>query len=66
MIIKKTPAEIEAMKEAGYLSAMVLREVGALVEPGISTLELDDFAERFIRAHMRFGERPDRPWHPQP
>ena len=51
MIIKKTPAEIEAMKEAGYLSAMVLREVGALVEPGISTLELDDFAERFIRAH---------------
>lgn len=51
MITLKTPAEIEAMKEAGYLSARVLREVGALVEPGISTLELDDFAERFIRSH---------------
>lgn len=51
MIYLKTPAEIEAMKEAGYLSALVLREVGALVEPGISTLELDDFAERFIRSH---------------
>lgn len=51
MIIKKTPAEIEAMKEAGFLSAMVLREVGALVQPGISTLELDNFAEKFIRSH---------------
>ncbi|MBO4365448.1 MAG: type I methionyl aminopeptidase [Eggerthellaceae bacterium] len=51
MIIKKTPAEIEAMKEAGCLSAMVLREVGALVQPGISTLELDNFAEKFIRSH---------------
>ena len=38
MIIKKSPAEIEAMKEAGRISAKVLREVGARVEPGISTL----------------------------
>ncbi len=51
MIVLKSPAEIEAMKEAGYLSALVLREVGALVEPGISTLELDNFAEKFIRSH---------------
>ncbi len=51
MIIKKTPAEIEAMKEAGYLSAWVLRKVGALVEPGVSTLELDNFVEKFIRSH---------------
>lgn len=51
MIIKKSPAEIEQMKEAGYLSALVLREVGALVQPGISTLELDAFAEKFIRSH---------------
>jgi methionyl aminopeptidase len=51
MVIKKSPAEIEAMKEAGYLSALVLREIGALIEPGISTLELDNFAETFIRSH---------------
>ena len=50
-IIKKSAAEIEAMKEAGRLSAQVLREVGALVRPGVSTLELDAFVEEFIRAH---------------
>lgn len=51
MIIKKTPSEIEAMKEAGYLSALVLRKIGELIEPGVSTLELDNFAEKFIRSH---------------
>ena len=48
-IIIKSPHQIEAMKEAGRVSAKVLREVGALVEPGISTLELDAFAETLIR-----------------
>ena len=48
-IKKKTPAEIEAMKEAGRISAKVLREVGARIQPGISTLELDSFAETLIR-----------------
>ncbi|MEG0071861.1 MAG: type I methionyl aminopeptidase [Raoultibacter sp.] len=49
MIIKKSPAEIEAMKEAGRISAKVLREVGARVQPGVSTLELDSFVEAMIR-----------------
>ncbi len=51
MIILKSPAEIEAMKEAGRLSAAVLREVGARCKPGVSTKELDVFAEEYIRAH---------------
>ena len=50
-VIKKSPAEIEAMKEAGRLSAAVLREVGARCVPGVSTLELDQFAEDYIRSH---------------
>ena len=50
-IIKKSKAEIEAMKEAGRLSAAVLREVGARCVPGVSTLELDEFAEEYIRLH---------------
>lgn len=37
------------MKEAGRISAKVLREVGARVQPGVSTLELDQFAEMLIR-----------------
>ena len=49
MIIKKSPAEIEAMKEAGRISAKVLRLVGAAVEPGISTMELDALAERLFK-----------------
>jgi methionyl aminopeptidase len=49
MIIKKTPAEIEAMKEAGRVSAKVLREVGKRVRPGVSTMELDRYAEMLIR-----------------
>ena len=50
-VIKKSPAEIEAMKEAGRLSAAVLREVGARCVPGVTTLELDQFAEEYIRSH---------------
>lgn len=50
MIIRKSRAEIEAMKEAGRISAKVLREVGAHVRPGVSTLELDCIAEELIRA----------------
>lgn len=50
MIIKKSKADIEAMKEAGRVSAKVLREVGACIRPGVSTLELDELAESIIRA----------------
>jgi methionyl aminopeptidase len=49
VIIIKTAAQIEAMKEAGRISAKALRKTGALVRPGISTLELDKFAENLIR-----------------
>jgi methionyl aminopeptidase len=49
MIIIKTPAEIEAMKVAGRVSAKALRKTGELVRPGVSTLELDRFAENLIR-----------------
>lgn len=49
MIRKKSPDEIETMKEAGRVSAKVLREVGKRVRPGVSTLELDEFAEQLIR-----------------
>ncbi len=45
----KTPQEIEAMKEAGRISAKALRKVGEIIEPGISTLELDHHAEAVIR-----------------
>jgi len=49
MIQLKKPAEIEAMKKAGRVTAKALRKTGELVRPGISTLELDRFAENLIR-----------------
>lgn len=50
-VILKSVDEIEAMKRAGQLSAAVLREVGARCVPGVTTLELDEFAESYIRSH---------------
>lgn len=38
------------MREAGRLSAKVLRIVGEHAKPGVSTLELDELAEETIRA----------------
>jgi len=48
-VILKSPAEIEAMRPACRLSAKVLRMVGERVRPGVSTWELDQFAESIIR-----------------
>ena len=50
-VILKSPGEIEAMKAAGQLSAEVLRKAGEIVRPGISTLEIDEFVETYIREH---------------
>ena len=49
MIKIKSEEQIEAMKEAGRLSAKALRKVGELIEPGITTMELDHRAEAIIR-----------------
>ena len=51
MIIIKTLAEIEQMKPAGALSKLALRRVGAMIRPGVDTLELDRVAESIIRMH---------------
>ena len=50
MIICKSPAEIEKMREASALVADVLGELAGMVTPGISTLDLDREAERLVRA----------------
>lgn len=49
MIIRKSAAEIELMREAGRVSALALRSVGEKVAPGVSTKDLDLFAEEIIR-----------------
>jgi len=48
-IVIKEPPEIEVMREAGRINAMVLQEVGRMIEPGIATEVLDAAAEELIR-----------------
>jgi len=45
----KTESEIKLMRQACMRAALVMRELGKLIRAGISTQELDDFAERRIR-----------------
>jgi methionyl aminopeptidase len=49
MIIAKSKKEIEKMRAAGQLVGQVLQELRMMVQPGISTLEVDQAAERMIR-----------------
>jgi methionyl aminopeptidase len=51
MIIRKSAAEIEGMARAGELVAETIAHVGELIQPGITTGELDRIAEDFIRSH---------------
>ncbi len=45
----KSAREIKIMREASRIVATVLREVMAMVEPGLTTGDLDAFAEKRIR-----------------
>lgn len=49
MVILKSLQEIEKIQQAGVIVADVLAGIRAMVRPGISTLELDEYAERLIR-----------------
>lgn len=49
MIHIKTEAEIEQMSAAGSLAKQALRLAGSLVRPGVSTKEIDQAVELFIR-----------------
>ncbi|MCM3603386.1 type I methionyl aminopeptidase [Robertmurraya korlensis] len=49
MIICKTPREIEIMREAGRIVALTHQELKKHIVPGITTKELDEIAEAFIR-----------------
>ena len=50
MIIIKTPREIEIMREAGRIVALTHEELKKHIQPGITTKELDEIAEKFIRS----------------
>ncbi len=49
MIIGKSKKELEKMRASGRLAGQVLAHLRRLVEPGISTIEIDQAAEKMIR-----------------
>lgn len=49
MISIKTPEQIEKMRTAGRLTAKVLEAVSEYIKPGITTMQIDEFAEDYIR-----------------
>ena len=51
MIIRKGPEEIERIAAAGDLVAATIAHVGEHIEPGITTVQLDEIAGDFIAAH---------------
>src|SRR3989338_5792181 len=49
MIILKSPQEILKMKKSGQIVATILSELKMQVKPGVSTLFLDQFADKLIQ-----------------
>lgn len=50
MIVRKTEAQIEKMAAAGAVHARCMQMLTTKVRPGVTTAELDEAAERFIRS----------------
>ncbi|MBS0017659.1 MAG: type I methionyl aminopeptidase [Arthrospira sp. PLM2.Bin9] len=50
-IVLLSSREIEKMRQAGKLAAQLLNYLEPMVKPGVSTLELNDEAERWTQAH---------------
>src|SRR5438045_4362961 len=50
MIVKKSPEEIEKIEAAGRVLARCLTMLRGKARPGVTTLDLDEAAERFIRS----------------
>ncbi|MDN9012314.1 type I methionyl aminopeptidase [Brevibacillus laterosporus] len=51
MINIKSKAELEIMREAGRIVALTHQQLANFIKPGVTTKELDELAETFIRSH---------------
>lgn len=51
MIVYKTDAEVELMRQSAVLVSKTLTEVARVLKPGITTLSLDEMIGTFIRDH---------------
>jgi methionyl aminopeptidase len=51
MIVLRSPAEIEKLRASNQVVVHVMEELKRAAEPGVTTLELDEIAERIILKH---------------
>jgi methionyl aminopeptidase len=51
VIVFKSPEEIERMRVAGRVTALAVKRLMEVVEPGMSTADLDELAEDLMRSH---------------
>ncbi|MBP6924689.1 MAG: type I methionyl aminopeptidase [Candidatus Pacebacteria bacterium] len=51
MITKKSPEEIEVLKEAGGILASILRALADALKPGMTTLDIDDMAMELVEKY---------------
>lgn len=54
MINRKSRDEIKRMRYAGHIVALVHQEMARVIEPGISTKELDDIAFKIIKKNVQY------------
>lgn len=57
MVIIKTREEIAKMQEAGKILADCHKEIAKMIKPGVSTLEIDQFVEKFLKKHNAIPEQ---------
>ena len=50
-IVIKTPEQIEGIRRSSELAAKTLKHLEQYIKPGVKTIELNDIAEEFMRAH---------------
>lgn len=57
MITIKTPEQIKLMAKAAKILTACHRELRKIIRPGITTLQIDHFAEEFIKSHGAIAEQ---------
>lgn len=57
MIVLKSQREIEMMKKAGELLASVHKEIANMIKPGITTWEIEEFVDSYLKKHGATAEQ---------
>lgn len=57
MITRKSKREIEQMQKAADVLVLTHKEIAKMIQPGITTKEIDDFVESFLKEHGAIPEQ---------